>query len=166
MKNFNILSTNSRSITPKIDSFIEYLKELETSIAFLTETWLTDSPELEQDLEELEIATGYRIIHKNRPSNNRGYSTGGVALAYRKSDLSLKPISLPGNDFEILFSVGTLPRFTRVLIAICVYLPPGMSGSSVRSALEYLVDAILEFKNRYNDPVSYTHLTLPTIYSV
>ena len=37
---FNILSTNARSITPKIDSFIEYLCELDTSLAFLSETWL------------------------------------------------------------------------------------------------------------------------------
>ena len=35
---FNIVNTNARSLIPKIDSFMEYLNELETSLAFLTET--------------------------------------------------------------------------------------------------------------------------------
>ena len=60
-----IVSTNARSITPKIESFIEYLNELQSSIAFLTETWLTDSDHLEADIKDLELRTGYSLICKN-----------------------------------------------------------------------------------------------------
>ena len=73
---FNIVNTNARSITPKIDCFIEYLNELNTSLAFLTETWLSDTEDLDNDIRDLELGTGYSLICKNRPLNNRGYSAG------------------------------------------------------------------------------------------
>ena len=110
---FNILSTNARSLTPKIDCCVEHFKELEISIAFLTETWLCDSTELTNDIADLEIETGYSMLCRNRPQNDRGYSAGGVAIAFKKSSIQLKEIQMPGNEYEILFSVGTLPKFSR-----------------------------------------------------
>ena len=80
VSNLTIISTNARSLTPKIECFIDYLLELDSSVAFLTETWLTDSAELEKDIHDLELGTGYSIICKNRPPNNRGYSAGGALL--------------------------------------------------------------------------------------
>ena len=47
---FNIVNTNARSITPKIECFIDYLNELNSSLAFLTETWLTDTSDLDDDI--------------------------------------------------------------------------------------------------------------------
>ena len=40
---FNVITTNARSLTPKIESFIEYLRELDTCLAFITEIWLSSS---------------------------------------------------------------------------------------------------------------------------
>ena len=85
--NFNILSTNARSLIPKIDCCVEYFKELETTLAFLTETWLLDSPELVADVEDLELETGYSMLYRNRPPNDRGYSAGGVTRGDRHLDL-------------------------------------------------------------------------------
>ena len=65
--NLNILATNACSLVPKIDCCMEYFKELETSLAFLTETWLYDSEELSKDIQDLEIETGYSMIFKNWP---------------------------------------------------------------------------------------------------
>ena len=84
--------------------------------------------------------------------NQRGYSAGGVALAFKKSQISLKKIDLPGNEYEIVFSIGSMPRFNRKLIAVCVYMPPSMSVSVASACLSYLVDSILELKQRYKDP--------------
>ena len=126
VSSFNIISTNARSITPKIENFIDYSNELKANLAFLTETWLSDSDELFSDLEQLELATGYSMLCKNCPPNSRGNSTGGIALVFKKSHITFKEIVLPGNDFEILFAIGTMPRFTRKMIAICVYMPPGI----------------------------------------
>ena len=133
--NFNILSTNARSLAPKIDCCVDYFKELETSLVLLTETWLFDSEELECDIEDLELEPGYSLIYKNRPANTRGYSAGGVAIAYKKSSISLKKIEMPGNDFEFIFSVGTMPNFTRKFIAICGYMPPAMNANAVLSLI-------------------------------
>ena len=49
VSSFNIISTNARSITPKIENFIDYSNELEANLAFLTETWLSDCDELFSD---------------------------------------------------------------------------------------------------------------------
>ena len=121
-------------------------------MAFLSETWLSDSPELLNDIDDLEMGTGYGLLCKNCLQSARGYSTGGVAIAYQKADLSLKVVDMPGNDYEFLFAVGSMPRFSRIFLAICAYLPPGLPASSVDSALCYLVDAILELKSRFKDP--------------
>ena len=108
--NFNILPTNARSLIPKIDCCVEYFKELETTVAFLTETWLLDSPELKTDIEDLELETGYSMLYKNRPPNDRGYSAGGVAIAFKKSSIVLKEITMADNAYEMLFTVGTIPN--------------------------------------------------------
>ena len=122
-------------------------------MAFLTETWLSDSTELSDDIEDLERGTGYSLLCKNRPVNNRGYSVGGVAIAYKKNDIEVSEIVLPENNYEMLFASGSLPRFSRKFVLICVYLPPGMDASTAKEAMEYLVDSIIELKGRYKDPL-------------
>ena len=113
---------------------------------------MTDSPELSLDIKELELGTGFSLLCKNRQENSRGYSAGGVAIAYRKNDIEVKEIMLPGNNYEMLFAVGNLPKFTRKFVLICVYMPPGLCAAAVQSNLEYLVDSIIELKSRYKDP--------------
>ena len=77
-----------------MELFIEYLNELESSVAFLTETWLTDSDHLDSDIEDLESRTNYSLICKNRGANARGYSTGGVAIAFKKSHIISRKLIL------------------------------------------------------------------------
>ena len=60
------------------------------------------------------MGTGYGLLYKNCPVNARGYSTGGVAIAYCKTDLNLKVVDLPDNDYEMLFTVGSMPCFSRI----------------------------------------------------
>ena len=118
---------------------------------FLTETWLYDSDELRLDIEDLEIETGYSMLCKNRPQNDRGYSAGGVAITFKRSGIQLKEITMPDNNYEMIFSVGTLPKFSRKMIAICVYMPPGMPAQNVQDGFTYFVDCILELKGRNRD---------------
>ena len=107
-----MISTNARSLTPKIDSLVENLNELEASVAFLTETWLSDTSELHHDIADLELDTGFSMLCKNRRINSIGYSTGGVAIAFRRSHIEFKEIHLPENNFELLFAAGTMPGFS------------------------------------------------------
>ena len=147
-----MITANARSVVLKMDCFLDYLSELDASIAFLTETWLSDTPELQNDLEDLHLGTGYGLICKNRPQNDRRYSAGGVAIAFKSSQITFQQINLPDNNYELLFAVGTMPHFTRKFLAICMYMPPGLPVASVSASLTYLVDAILELKSRFKDP--------------
>ena len=122
-----------------------------TSLAFLSETGLSDSKDLEDDILDLELGTGYSLLCKNRPANNRGYSTGGVAICFRRSHIDLKVKPLPANEYEILFLVGTMPLFTHKFVAICVYMPPSMSSSLAAACMSFLVDAIMEIKDKYKN---------------
>ena len=180
ISDFTIVSTNSRSITPKIDCFIEYLNELNSSIAFLSETWLTDSEELKHDIDDLERGTGYGLLCKNRPPNSRGYSTGGVAIAYKKSQINLSEVCLPGNEYELLFAVGC--RTLRESVLLCVHschlisrwrwhvwhcFSYWMAYSNLRGDIKTLLSRYWVISiSMILIAVSYTHLTLPTIYSV
>ena len=100
---FNILTTNARSIAPKIDCLVYYLDEMNTSIALLSETWLSDSDsdELVADLRELKEGTGYKMLVNNRPKNARGYLTGGVAIVYKSSRIKFRELTIPVNNFEL-----------------------------------------------------------------
>ena len=71
---FTIINTNARSLTRKISSFIDSFKELEASIAVVTETWLADGPSLEEDVDDLLLGTGIGLLTRNRPPAASGQS--------------------------------------------------------------------------------------------
>ena len=55
---------------------------MSATIGIVTETWLTDGADLEEEVENLGHGTGYGMLYQNRKANDRGYSHGGVALLY------------------------------------------------------------------------------------
>ena len=50
---FTLINANARSLTPKIATFTDCFKEMDSHIAVVTETWLWDGPELEDDVDDL-----------------------------------------------------------------------------------------------------------------
>ena len=46
----NIINTNARSLSPKIDSLIDCFEELDATVGIVTETWLTDGESLQRDI--------------------------------------------------------------------------------------------------------------------
>ena len=61
---------NSRSLCPKIHSFIDTFKEMEACLAICTETWLKDGQELEDDIDDL--------LHGSGIGNEDGWPTFGI----------------------------------------------------------------------------------------
>lgn len=59
---FTIINTNSRSLCPKINSFIDTFKEMEACLAICTETWLKDGQELDDDIDDLLHGSGIGMI--------------------------------------------------------------------------------------------------------
>ena len=78
----NIISTNARSLCPKIDSLIDCCEEMDTTIGIITEMWLADGESLDRDLHDLARGAGLGMICLNRPPGQRGVSHGGVAIVY------------------------------------------------------------------------------------
>ena len=91
---FTFINTNSRSLCPKMNAFIDTFKEMEASLAVVTETWMRNVPALEDDLDDLLHGAGIGMLTKNRRTGRRGIAHGGVAIAYRAAVMSMKEIKL------------------------------------------------------------------------
>ena len=125
---------------------------MDTSVAILTETWLSDGCGLEEDLAELEEGTGYGMLVKNCPKNHRGYSTGGVAIVYKTNRIKSCELSLPGNRFEVVCGAGTLVHHKQKVVAIAVYIPPQYTAEESRNCLDFLEESIIHIKGKFKDP--------------
>ena len=164
-KNFSVvkykqiacLTTNARSLLPKIDSLIDYFDELSASFAVVCETWLVDGEKLGDDLLDLEESSDLRMIFKNRPAKltkryKKRTAGGGVCILYDKNKVSIVEKKFPGNKFEIVCGIASVPSMKRK-IAICgVYLRPGSNADTNREALEFLADMILKIRTDFPDP--------------
>ena len=64
--NLTVINTNARSLCPKMSSLIDCFSDLTASLGVVTETWLTDGEGLDEDVEDLALGAGIRMICKNR----------------------------------------------------------------------------------------------------
>ena len=60
-----VINTNARSLCPKISSLIDCYNDMNASVGVITETWLTDGESLEEEVEDLTLGTGLRMLYKN-----------------------------------------------------------------------------------------------------
>ena len=118
-----VINTNARSLCPKISSLIDCFSDLNAMVGVVTETWFSDGPALEKDIENLSLGAGMTMISQNRPPNDQGFSHGGVAIVYRTASLSLRRVKLhnPGK-FEVVMAEGTLGGSSLVVVG--AYIPP------------------------------------------
>ena len=61
-----LLLTNARSLKPKIDSMVDAFQSLKLDFSCITETWFRGGRDLTANIEDLEGATGIKILHKSR----------------------------------------------------------------------------------------------------
>ena len=60
-----------------MNSLITCYDELSVTFGVITETWLADGKELEDDIIDLQGKAGLGMLVKNRPPNDQGVSHGG-----------------------------------------------------------------------------------------
>ena len=126
---------------------------MSAAVGIVTETWLADVESLQRDLDDLLDGAGVGLICRNRATNSSGVAHGGVAVAYRAGLCSIKRIEIENPDnYEVLVTVASLPGYSRKLVIIACYLPPGYPVARGRGALVYVEDVVLEVKRRYRDP--------------
>ena len=129
----NLMLTNARSLTNKVNE-LELLKEsYRADLIFVTETWLADTVP-----DEIVSVSGLNIVRRDRLCG-RG---GGVAI-YVNHDIPLK-IRDDLNDqcFECLWVTirpKWLPRSISRIALGCVYLPPSLLTSEIENFYDYFI---------------------------
>ena len=144
--------TGPRTGHPKLIASLIYLDEMCTSVALVSETWLSDSPELEEDLKDVEEGTGYSMLLKNKPKNRRGYSTGGITIVSKNSKIKFKEVNLPWNKFKVVCGVGTLTYHVQKVVVVSVYIPPQYSAEENRKCLDFIEDSLIRLKGQFQGP--------------
>ena len=116
---------------------------MSVSCGVVTETWLSDGEGLDEDVEDLLLGAGMGLHCLNRPVNNKGFSHGGVAILYRGSEMSLKPIKVhnPGK-YEVLVTAGKVQGYSRKLVIIGCYLPPNYTVARGRRAMDFIAGCV------------------------
>ena len=129
------------------------LKELDATFGVLTETWLSDGHELESNVDDLSSGAGLGLLALNRPRNDMGFSHGGVALIFCKTQCSAKRIVLPNpENFEVLAVMINFTGQSKKVAVLACYLPPTYTPARGRAALDYIRDAVTHIKRTYNSP--------------
>ena len=136
-----------------MNSFIDMFKEMEASISIITETWLKDSLELQDDVDDLLHGSGIGLITLNLRAGRRGVAHGGVAVAYRAAVIGMKQVRISNpRNFEVLVCVGSVEGRARKLVTIAAYVPPGYDVRRGKDCLNYIADAVIEVKRKYREP--------------
>ena len=151
--NFTIINTNARSLCPKIRSLLDCFEDMSVDLAFVTETWMTEGDTLLEDIEDLSLGSGIGMISRCRPAGGRGFSHGGVAVAFKESTCTFKHLKNHNPEgYEVLAAIGNLPGHTRKMIAIACYMPPGDCAARGKGCLEYIQNLVIKYKRKYKEP--------------
>ena len=150
----NIMLTNARSLSPKIDSLQDNFYAHNLDVALITESWLKDGTVLDNDVIDLEQGTGLGIIYKNRSrrSTARRVVGGGVSIVFNKNTTSLRERKVRGNKFELVIATGRIGTLPRQLVFICIYIEPRMKAADLKELNELICDEIISIKAK-TDPL-------------
>ena len=131
----NTLLVNCRSIKSKLSSLTDNFDMNKSTVALLTETWLTKGDKItKKRLESIEMETGIRLIRKDR--NSRG---GDLAIAFNTKSSSFQKIklkSLVGSPFEILAAGGKIHGFKKQHLLFSCYIPPRLTVFEISRFLD------------------------------
>ena len=114
---------------------------------------MTEGDTLLEDIEDLSLGSGIGMISRCRPAGGRGFSHGGVAVAFKESTCTFKHLKNHNPEgYEVLAAIGNLPGHTRKMIAIACYMPPGDCAARGKGCLEYIQNLVIKYKRKYKEP--------------
>ena len=99
-----LINTNARSLRPKIESLLDILEEVDTSVAVVTETWMQDGERMLQEVMDLSLGAGVGILYRNREAlASNGVSYGGVAVLWKECFGTFKKVEVKNPEhYEVL----------------------------------------------------------------
>ena len=145
---FNTVLINARSLLPKLTSLKKLLSELCADICLITETWLSDLPKINNEVEDFNQKTLYELLRRDR-RDGRG---GGVGICYNKNKLTMSKAKIPPCKHEIFAAIGRRAGQRRKVAVVVCYVPPWYNAEQNRSFYKAMNDTILALTNKYNDP--------------
>ena len=128
---------------------MNYFEELELDFALINETWLATGKYSSNNIIDLEVGNNIGMVCKNR----KGKSGGGVAIFYKLSRIEFKKEPLRECPFEVVAASAKIEKTGRVLIAVALYLPPGMQAPQVRRCFSAIHDNLAALKVKYGNPL-------------
>ena len=137
------MQANCRSIVQKTESLIEYFDNTKIKFGLLTETW-TDRNSESRIKERLEKEHGIGFL-----ARSRGGRGGGVAIAFRKSEMEFKLHEFFTGEYEVIASSAKIPGTGARLFVFCTYYPPSMLVEDVKKMNELIYDEVLKLKIKY-----------------
>ena len=149
----SVLLANARSLAPKIDSLLDYFRELDLDLGIITESWLKDGRGLKDDEQDLELGENIKLIHRNRKSRRGRTAGGGVLIAFDQTKVRLKERTIRRGQSEVVCAVGRKTGLSRQILVMSVYLPPKLSIAKSKEALEFVNEAVGRAKEDLNDPI-------------
>ena len=154
MKKMHFITTNCRSIIPKINSMYDYFDELDLSFAIISETWLKEGKSLEKLRSDMKHGYGLGLLHKNRPRHPSGkvVAGGGVGLIYDPKRISFKDYPIRKTNYEIMAALGKVPNLKRKILAISAYIPPKNRASHYKGAMNHISYLINKVNSELVDP--------------
>ena len=151
--NINVINTNSRSLRPKLKSFIQCFISMSLTFAIVTETWLAQGSRLELDAEDLLLGHGLSIKYLNRPPSINGVAHGGIAIISRASVTKMKDYPFPNpSNYEVMGTCMSVANVKRKFYVIAAYIPPNYVVAKGRACLQHINDFVLEIQRASNDP--------------
>ena len=145
---YNVLLTNARSLSPKIESLHTFFEEHRLDVAMITESWLKDGSTLDRDVIDLEHGTNLKIIYKNRPKRAASARAvgGGVSIVFDKARCNLRERRIVGNKFELVLATGKIAKVIRPFAFICIYIEPRMKVDELEKLNDLLAAEIVKLK--------------------
>ena len=108
---------------------------------------------LDDDLEDLRGRAGIAMLKLDRPPNAQGLSHGGVAIAYNENKCSFTTVNIRNPDsWEVLVGCGQFVGFSRPVLVVACYVPPGYPVPKGSACVAYIRDVVTELKRKYDDP--------------
>ena len=149
----SFILANARSLAPKITSLIDMICERDLPFAAVTETWFRGGKQLQQELTDVEMAAGIKIICRNRKERGmlRG---GGVGFAFRTAIANFKERKIKNiKDYEILCVVGNVAGSKNKMVIFTLYIPQKTKVAQLEEITELLGTEIAAVKATMSSPV-------------
>ena len=151
---FNFITTNARSLAPKMDSLVDYFSELDLQFAVITESWLKNGEMLKEAVIDLNAGCSLDMLTHNRKAKRSGRTAGGgVALVYDKKCLKMNELLIRKGRSEIICASAKVPGLSRRLVVIGIYLPPSIRAEKRKKKMGCIRDAIAHAKGEFRDPI-------------